>query len=158
MPVAWVISENLVRRHLTSSQRAVIALDILPMLEEEAKERLTLGKKLTRVSANGKGKASQIAARLTKSNSAYVAALKAISKAAPELIEKVRAGDLSVPDAKRLSDIPKEKRKELLRAVNGKSHNGEFLREWRHRSAPRRHRSRSTAPPTKERAGSKQRP
>ena len=135
-PVAWVISENLVRRHLTSSQRAVIALDILPLLEVEAKERLTLGKKLTRVSANGKGKASQIAARLTKSNSAYVAMLKAISKAAPELIGKVRAGDLSVPDAKRLSDIPKEKRQELLRAVNGKSHNGEFLREWKHEYTP----------------------
>ncbi len=128
-PVAWVISENLVRRHLTSSQRAVIALDILPMLEEEAKERLTLGKKLTRVSANGKGKASQIAARLTKSNSAYVAALKAISKTAPELIEKVRNGDLSVPDAKRLSDIPKDQRKELLRQVNGQSHNGEIFRQ-----------------------------
>ena len=98
--------------------------------------RQTLGKKLTKVSANGKGKASQIAARLTKSNSAYVAALKAISKAAPELIEKVRAGDLSVPDAKRLSDIPKEKRQELLRAVNGQSHNGEFLREWRHEYTP----------------------
>ena len=136
-PVAWVISENLVRRHLTSSQRAVIALDILPMLEKEAGERQTLGKKLTRVSANGKGKASQFAARLTKSNSAYVAMLKAISKTAPELIEKVRAGDLSVPDAKRLSDIPKEKRQELLQAVNGKSHNGEFLREWRTFSTPK---------------------
>ena len=66
-----------------------------------------------------------------------MAAVKAISKAAPELIEKVRAGDLSVPDAKRLSDIPKEKRQELLQAVNGKSHNGEFLREWRTFSTPK---------------------
>ncbi len=136
-PVAWVISENLVRRHLTSSQRAVIALDILPMLEREAGERRTSGTTLLKLSANGKGKASQIAARLTKSNSAYVATLKAIGKTAPELIEKVRAGDLSVPDAKRLADIPKEKRQELLRAVNGKSHNGEFLREWKAFSTPK---------------------
>ncbi len=97
----------------------------------------TSGKTLPKLSANGKGKASQIAARLTKSNSAYVAALKAISKTAPELIEKVRAGDLSVPDAKRLADIPKEKRQELLRQVNGQSHNGEFLREWKAFSTPK---------------------
>lgn len=38
-PVMFVVSMNLHRRHLTSSQRAVIALDILPMLEAEAKER-----------------------------------------------------------------------------------------------------------------------
>ena len=43
------------------------------------------------------------------------------------MIEKIRDGDLSVPDAKRLADIPKEKRKELLQAVNGKSHNGEIF-------------------------------
>ena len=41
-PVEWVISENLIRRHLTSSQRAVIALDMLPLLENEAKERQRL--------------------------------------------------------------------------------------------------------------------
>ena len=137
-PLAWVLSENLVRRHLTSSQRAVIALDILPMLEEDAKDRQRLSQgrgKKTRKSLlvfSDNGEARQIAARLAKTNRTYVQALKAISKTAPELIEKVRAGDLSVPDAKRLSDIPKDQRKELLRAVNGQSHNGEFLREWRH--------------------------
>ena len=37
--IAFVVSLNLHRRHLTSSQRAVVALDILPMLEAEARER-----------------------------------------------------------------------------------------------------------------------
>ena len=41
-PLQWVISENLVRRHLTSSQKAVIAHDLLPLLEKEAKERTRL--------------------------------------------------------------------------------------------------------------------
>lgn len=41
-PLSWAISANLIRRHLTASQRAVIALDLLPMLEEEAKQRQRL--------------------------------------------------------------------------------------------------------------------
>ncbi|MHB8974041.1 MAG: MICOS complex subunit MIC10 family protein [Pirellulaceae bacterium] len=32
-PLEWVVSENFVRRHLSSSQRAVLALDLLPLLE-----------------------------------------------------------------------------------------------------------------------------
>jgi len=37
--VAFILSMNLHRRHLTSSQRAVIALESLPFLEKEAKKQ-----------------------------------------------------------------------------------------------------------------------
>ena len=77
-PAEWVISQNLFRRHLTSSQKAVVAFGLLPLLEAEAKERQRLsqgrGKKgarnLATLSVNGK--ASQVAARIAKTNSAYV--------------------------------------------------------------------------------------
>jgi len=69
-PLQWVISENMVRRHLTSSQRAVLALELLPLLEEEAHQRKRLspgrGGKNTRKNfrvfstENGNGEARQI--------------------------------------------------------------------------------------------------
>ena len=63
-PLQWVISENMIRRHLTSSQRAVLALELLPLLEQEAHERKRLSpgrgkntrKKLRMFSENGEAR------------------------------------------------------------------------------------------------------
>jgi hypothetical protein len=118
-PLEWVISENLIRRHLTSSQRAVLALDLLPLLEIEARKRETLGKKLPTVPPEQKGRSSHIAARLTKTNSAYVKAIKSVGKNAPELIEKVRSGLLGIPDASKLARLPGPDRKKILSSCNG---------------------------------------
>jgi len=119
-PTEWVISQNLFRRHLTSSQRAVVANNLLPLLETEAKERQRKspgrGKKVERKlpAFSSNGKASTIAARLTKTNENYVKAVKAISSMAPELIESIRTGKLKVPDAVQVAKCPKPVRKTVM--------------------------------------------
>lgn len=136
-PVEWVISQNLMRRHLTASQRAVIALDILPMLEKEAKERQRLssgrGKKVAQKDAtfSSNGKSSEIAARITKANARYVESAKSIGKAAPELLQHIRSGDLSLSDAKWVSTLPLRDRKSLLADANGDGLDEEAIRQWK---------------------------
>ncbi|QDV30337.1 DNA adenine methyltransferase YhdJ [Planctopirus ephydatiae] len=122
-PLEWAISANLHRRHLTGSQKAVLALEMLPMLEAEAKERQRLstgrGKRSPirlATSTAKRGKASQIAAKLTGTNSAYVEQVKSISRKAPELVEQVKVGSLTVTEAARLSKLDSFQRESFFAA------------------------------------------
>ena len=134
-PLAWVISENLIRRHLTSSQRAVIAHDLLPLLENEAKERQKLSpgrgkkvsKKLHTFSQNGA--ASHVAAHITKTNHTYVQAIKSIDAQAPELLERIRSGTLRIPEAMTLTKLPAKDRKRVLHLCDGKPITAQELRD-----------------------------
>ena len=141
-PTEWVISQNLFRRHLTTGQRAVVAYDLLPMMEAEAKERQRLsrgrGKKGAQESAtfSANGRASEVAARVAHTNARYVEIIKTIGAVAPDLIPEIRSGLLTVPEAKDLSEIPLSRRKEAMLALKSEQPRDFLFRHEKRRVRP----------------------
>lgn len=103
--VSFVVSLNLHRRHLTASQRAAVAVDVLPMLEDEARERRTKtqfgGGGTIATTDSESGKARDRAARIVGVGGRYVQDAKSLAAAAPELFAQVRSGEMTIPQARR---------------------------------------------------------
>lgn len=91
----YVLSMNN-RRSLTSSQRAALAAEFMPILEDEAKKRQASGVE----DDQSRGRAIDHAAKQAKTNPTYVAAAKKIKDADPELHKKVLDGSMSIAEAK----------------------------------------------------------
>lgn len=106
-PLTFVVSMNLHRRHLSSSQRAAITPEVIPMLEAEAKERQATsgpgvygGKPLVEQSTQAvEGKSRDQAATLFGTNSRYVQIAKGLAEEAPDLLEEVKQGAKTMPAA-----------------------------------------------------------
>jgi ParB-like chromosome segregation protein Spo0J len=106
----YVLSVNLHRRHLTASQRAVMALEVEAKLAELARENQSLAGKMY-----GRGrdslsesqnsvkpiKAAEQAAAMFGTNKVYVAKAKKLAAEAPDLLDEVRKGHIGINQATR---------------------------------------------------------
>jgi N6-adenosine-specific RNA methylase IME4 len=117
--VMFVVSLNLHRRHLSSGQKAAIGLDVEELLAAEARKRqgarTDLGNITEIIPESEKGEARAQAAKVVGTNPRYVSDAKTLKQEAPDLLEKVRAGETTLPQAKREL---KERRREVRREEN----------------------------------------
>jgi ParB-like chromosome segregation protein Spo0J len=103
-PTNFVVAMNLNRRHLSTSQRAAIALEILPLYEQDAQARMLAGKptenlpegeetnREDRTAVAQAGRAMNVSGKL-------VANTKKIQQIAPDLLPEIAAGRMTVNKA-----------------------------------------------------------
>ena len=111
--VAFVVSLNMRRRHMSTGQKAVAALAAEKIEGERAKERMRQGGENFGKGAKGvanlqypieQGKAAEKAASAFGISERSVNTAKAIERDAPDLLEEVEAGRMTLNAAKRETD------------------------------------------------------
>ena len=107
-PLGWVISMNLHRRHLNTSQRAMIAARLANMRQGER----------TDLSGNTLRSQPQAAAEFNVSLESVKCAKKVMDKAEPEVVEAVTSGHLPVSQGALLADSPPEFQRAVIEKIN----------------------------------------
>lgn len=102
--IAFVIGLNLMRRHLTESQKATIAVEALPLYEAAARQRQLAGVHLPQNFAEGR-EAAEAAAEAAGTNKQYVKDAKRMKDDLPFVYELMREGEMNIPAAREVEKI-----------------------------------------------------
>lgn len=144
-PIAYVVSKNLHRRHLDTSQRAMIAGRIRGVHEEAAKGRMSKGggdKKSSRKKSgpanlpepiSGKDSRDAAAEVVNVSGKSVDHATTVLKQGSPELVEAVDRGEIAVSRAAAVAkSTPAAKQMEAAKSKPAKSEKTAFdhLCEW----------------------------
>lgn len=106
--LAYVVTRNLHRRHLSESQRSVVAARIADTLRGHR--------------AEGSGKvAAEAAAQLNVSTRSVEAAIRVVQDGAPEVTAAVEQGRLAVTAAAELATLPQDEQLAILRTADPKA-------------------------------------
>jgi 16S rRNA G966 N2-methylase RsmD len=108
-----VVSANLHRRHLTKSQRAALAVELLPLYAEEARARQGSRNDIAEKMQECCGEAGDRAGAAFGVSGRYVAYAHDLQKLDRDLFEAVKRGDRSLSDARH--DLRRKRR--LLRVA-----------------------------------------
>ncbi len=120
----YATSLNLTRRHLTTAQRAILAVQLLPHEKEKALRRMKSGTEnppQNFAEGSDKGEAIQIAGKKVGVSSETIRQAKNIAETAPDVVKAVVSGVVkSMPEALRLSKLDKRTRTRTIRIASQK--------------------------------------
>jgi hypothetical protein len=127
-PLAFVVARNLHRRHLTESQRALVAARLKPLFEGEARQRklavLKQGSSFPVVMNSSQREDSEKrrsvhkAAELMRVSRCSVQAADRVHKQGVEpLVAAVEGGNVSVSAAARIAALPAEEQQAVVAAI-----------------------------------------
>lgn len=120
--VGWILRKNLKRRHLTESQRALLAAELVKIMRQEKearKDQAAAGAatdptaETTRTEPEGKTR-DRAAAIMNVSPRAVQAGKAVLERGTTELKDAVRDGKIGVTSAEQVADLPPDQQKDIV--------------------------------------------